>query len=81
MTAHYYPYGAFYDVNIPGGMENSDAIVIYSDLINVTGELRSLEGIFVSQALIKTQNPLCLRKQMEEFEKLYKGEFIEFTQP
>ena len=70
-----YPYGAFYDVSRPGSMATSTAIIVYTDLRNVTREISSLEGYFLSEKPLETENLVCVRDQMDDFAKKHSGRF------
>ena len=75
-----YPYGAFYDVSLPGSKRNSSGVIIYSNLIGISREISSLEGFFLSEnPLPGNENFVCLREQMAEFEEIHSGRFQKFS--
>lgn len=75
-----YPYGAFYDVSKPDGIVNSDAVIVYADLSGITRSIESLEGYFITKISLPNYNPICLRRQMGDFEKKHLGMFETFTE-
>ena len=75
-----YPYGTYYDPNLPESIEGSNAVIIYTNVKGVDRVIGSLEGIFVSLLPLEGEDEqtLCRRNHMEIFEKHYFGKFHKF---
>ena len=77
-----YPYGIFYDVNLPESMDSSDTVIIYTSfrgLMESRRTMSSLEGVFISREPVGIpSNALCKRNEMTDFAKKYAGDFHKF---
>jgi len=80
-----YPYGVFYDADVKdaaNAIRTSDGIIIYT---NIAAEqwrtVHSLEGVFETfeEFNVTSNNPVCLRREMQQFEQLHQGRFVPFS--